>query len=158
MSFASILGPSNGETSPPKQPEQKTARRPSISEHIPVTKVLKEESTPTQPPRSVDGINGINGIVKVPEPLQVSEPVQEPEIPAKPRKMLTAAETEKVTTALARIDDTPLSDIETGDFDVERERYTQRNKKRSRHLTESDGNQRKVCALQPILDLHANSS
>ena len=144
MSFASILGPSNSEPSPPTQSEPKLARKASTSEQDPAAKSWNEERTPTLPPKSMDGINGINGIVKAPESLPEPKPVQEPRIPAKPRKMLTAAETDKITKALAKIDDTPLSDVETGSFDHEHARHEQRTKKRARYLAETDGNQRKV--------------
>jgi DNA topoisomerase VI subunit B len=64
---------------------------------------------------------------------------------AKPRKVLTARENEKVSKALALIDEFVFSDVETTSFDAEEERYIEKGKKRALQVSEAETRKRKVC-------------
>lgn len=62
----------------------------------------------------------------------------------KPRRILTPRENEKVSKALALIDETVFSDVETTGFDVEREQYNEKSKKRALEVDELEARKRKV--------------
>ena len=141
MSFASILGPSNNEPSPPKPSEPKLMSKIS-TEPAPVQKQNPVESAVHQHDVFA-ATNGINGF-KPPEispTLQVSplKPVQ----PPKPRKVLSKSEIERVSKELLTIEDTTFSDAETGDFEQQRQLYREKTKKRARQVEDVEGHKRK---------------
>jgi hypothetical protein len=150
MSFDSILGPSHSDPVPPKQIEQPAVKQPSTPSYPTIAKPWSEHQSPPQSRNQVDdpvlinGVNGVNGVRKTLPAVPDSKPVLQSQILAKPRKMLTQAETQKITTALAKLDDATLSDVDTGKFDFERTKYDQRGKKRARDLVQSGQTQRKV--------------
>ena len=62
----------------------------------------------------------------------------------KPRKILTAQENERVSKALASIDDAVFSDVETLGFDAEKKQYLEKSKKRALEVGEAETRKRKV--------------
>ena len=141
MSFASILGPSNNEPSPPKQPEPESVRIPSIP-----SKLLppQQETSISQPLSAEHTIpNGINGIMApVPtkdEPMSPLRPVP----PPKPRKVLSKSEEERISKELVKIEETSFSDPETGDYEEQRQLYREKTKKRARQVEDVELQKRK---------------
>lgn len=82
--------------------------------------------------------------------------------PPKPRRALTVRENEKVTKALAQIDDAALSDVDESIFVGEKERYMQKCKKRALEVDEVETTKRKVSicgtALHSMLIDHTCSA
>jgi hypothetical protein len=67
----------------------------------------------------------------------------------KPRRILTPRENESISKALALIDETVFSDVETTGFDVERALYNEKSKKRALEVGELEARKRKVCKYNP---------
>ena len=61
-----------------------------------------------------------------------------------PRRILTAQENERVSKALASIDDAVFSDVETLGFDAEKKQYLEKSKKRALEVGEAETRKRKV--------------
>lgn len=142
MSFASILGPSNNEPSPPKQPEPKLAKTFS-SPSKPAPAAPADQDAISLKPK-VELINGINGVKEFRTNDGIPKEPLKPVHPPKPRKVLSKSEAERITTAMLKLDDTVFSDPETGDFDQQHQRYRERSRKRARQLEDVEGRKRKA--------------
>jgi DNA helicase INO80 len=70
----------------------------------------------------------------------------------KPRRVLTARENDKVSKALASIDESGFSDVENPGFDAEEEKYVEKSKKRALAVDEVEARKRKVCKEQAVLE------
>jgi hypothetical protein len=145
MSFASILSSSNQETAPLRDSDSKlNPRKTSLGRKL-----------------SSDGMEDMTGIPEnYPQPVTTSKPIingvstavandeSKNHIPippeVKPRTKLTSSENERVMKALASIDATDYSDVETPGFSDARERYMQRSKKRAHEAEQMEANKRKV--------------
>jgi chromatin-remodeling ATPase INO80 len=142
MSFASILGPSNNEPSPPKQAEPKLARRTSTPSK-PIPQAPADRDTAHAIPKT-EMANGVNGIKQSRiHDMPPREPPR-PMHPPKPRKMLSKSEIGRITAAMLTLDDAALSDVDTGDFAIQRQQYRERGRKRARQVEDIEGRKRKV--------------
>ncbi|RMZ83672.1 hypothetical protein DV738_g1011, partial [Chaetothyriales sp. CBS 135597] len=140
MSFASILGPPNNEPSPPKPAEAKLVSKPLSAERLSLSRPWEVEEAPRVEPRRTEAVSGVNGVNGV---SGVSGVNGNSSTNAKPRRTATAAEMEKISKALATIDDSPLTEVAPSKFDHERSLFERSSRKRVRQLAEVDGNQRK---------------
>ncbi|RMD42506.1 hypothetical protein DV735_g2614, partial [Chaetothyriales sp. CBS 134920] len=156
MSFASILGPSNNEPSPPKPVEAKLVAKPASAERTPLSRPWEVEETARLEPRQAEGASSVNGVNGFSTMSAVNGTSSTNGTNAIPRRTATASETEKITKALAAIDDSPLTEVTLSEFDHERSLFERSSKKRVRQLAEVDGNQRKRRRLL-LLQLLAKS-
>ena len=143
MSFASILGPSNNEPSPPKQSEPTDVTKAPITSKPFPPQVQQETSMPQQQGTGFGSTNGINGagaiLLNGIGPISPPKPMP----PPKPRTALSKNETERVSKELAKIEDAVLSDPETGDFEEQRQLYRERTSKRARQVEDVERQKRK---------------
>ena len=144
MSFASILGPSNNEPSPPKPSEPKIEKKTSISSTPLPAPSQQENSLPQQANADLGITNGVNGTNIPVFDLIEPKPLPKPAPPPKPRKVLSRSEVERVSKELIKIDETPFSDTERGGFEEERQMYRERTKKRARQVEDVEAQKRKV--------------
>lgn len=86
----------------------------------------------------------VNGIKPVPASPVDSKPIVAPILPLKPRKTLTASEHERVSRALASIEDVNLNNLGSAGFELDRARYEDKSKKRARMSHDEESNKRKV--------------
>jgi DNA helicase INO80 len=143
MSFASILSePATDIRTPtvapsvPKNPrKQSTSQRPSPAK----VEIMKDTAQKREAPTVAT--YGTSDLATGP---LVYTNGYTPAYP-KPRIILTARENEKVSKALASIDEAGFSDVETTGFDVEKEQYIEKSKKRALEVGEVEARKRKVC-------------
>jgi hypothetical protein len=152
MSFASILSePATSIRTPtmtssvPKGP-----RKPPASQKVSPAKTENAKDPAQKREPSVAATYGTSGGL-------IHANGYPPALP-KPRRILTPRENERVSKALALIDETVFSDVETTGFDVEREQYNEKSKKRALEVGELEARKRKVCKTQPTLYLTKHTS
>jgi chromatin-remodeling ATPase INO80 len=150
MSFASILGPSNNEPSPPKPAEAVPAKPPTpiMTSQPPI--VMEEAQLPPMEQSAqvsdpvVNGVNGANGANGTVKTQAVEEPILPnllPAAPAKPRRIPTSKESAKISRAYDAIADD--ADVAAKPSVQERKLYRQRVEKRKQTLSAKDGGLRK---------------
>src|SRR2546423_12221086 len=138
MSFASILSePATSIRTPPMAPSvPKNPRKPPTSQKPSPAKIDNAKDPTQKREASVAANYGISsGLMRANG--------YPPALP-KPRRILTPRENERVSKALALIDETVFSDVETAGFDVEREQYNEKSKKRALEVSELEARKRKV--------------
>ena len=142
MSFASILSEpaSNHHAASVSLTTAKTARKTSISQKTSHTKLEKMKEPVNDNKLSSTAIHATSNLTS---DGHLSTNGYTPP-PPKPRKMLTARENEKVSKALADIDEAVFSDIDTLGFDIERKRYLAKSRKRALEVDEVEMLKRKV--------------
>jgi hypothetical protein len=142
MSFASILSEPAADIHTPNvaPSDPKHPRKPSTSQRPSPTKV---DSLKDAAPKRETSIMTSYGISDTAAGL-LNTNGYTPSNP-KPRRVLTARENDKVSKALATIDDTGFSDIENPGFDTEEEKYIEKSKKRALAVDEVEVRKRKVC-------------
>jgi hypothetical protein len=96
----------------------------------------------------------MSGLIDFPQPLingNVEEQAIEPAplqvavaAPAKPRKMLTDREADKILKAIAKIEDADYSDVEATGFQEQKELFKHRSQKRAAAVEEGELHKRKV--------------
>ena len=89
-------------------------------------------------------MNGVNGTSVPIFDMIEPKPHPKPAPPPKPRKVLSRSEIERVSKELSKIEETPLSDTETGGFEEQRQMYRERTKKRARQVEDVEAQKRKV--------------
>jgi|ERR1700722_12116711 hypothetical protein len=139
MSFASILSePATSIQTPPMAPSvPKNLRKPPTSQKVSLAKTENARDSTQKREASVAATYGISSGL-------IHANGYPPTIP-KPRRILTPRENEIVSKALASIDETVFSDVEITGFDVEREQYNEKSKKRALEVGELEARKRKVC-------------
>ena len=138
MSFASILSePATSIRTPTMAPSApKNSRKPPTSQKISSTKIENAKDAAQKREASVATTYGTSSA-----PIHANG--YPPALP-KPRRILTPRENERVSKALASIDETVFSDVETTGFEVEREQYYEKSKKRALEVGELEARKRKV--------------
>ena len=137
MSFASILSePATNVT--PSAP--KSSKKPSMSRKFSPVEVGIEKDAAQKRETSVIPVSEAPGFATG-HSKRMNGYIPTP----KPRKILTARENEKVSKALALIDEAVFSDVETAGFDAEEMQYLERSKKRALEVGEVEARKRKVC-------------
>jgi hypothetical protein len=58
--------------------------------------------------------------------------------------MLSKSEIGRITAAMLTLDEAALSDVDSGDFSVQRQQYRERGRKRARQVEDVEGRKRKV--------------
>jgi DNA helicase INO80 len=149
MSFASILSePAADIRTPTVAPSiPKNARKPSTSQRPSPTKVDSLKDASQKRETSIMTTYGTSDAGAGPFNTNGYTP-NDP----KPRRVLTARENEKVSKALALIDETDFSDVENPGFDAEEEKYIEKSKKRALAVDEVEARKRKVCEKQAVLE------
>ena len=144
MSFASILSePATTIRTPTMAPSvPKASRKTSASQKTSPMNVDSAEDAAQERETSVVAAYGGSD---VPAGLSIQMNGYTPA--PKPRKVLTAQENDKVSTALALIDEAVFSDVETSGFDAEKGQYLEKSKKRALEVGELETRKRKVCNL-----------
>ena len=146
MSFASILSEPATQV-PPIQDRifvaAKSSQMPATEPISVNAKKVKLETEQYSPPAAP-----LTNAEPKPMPKRSETPITKPEPKAvtKPRKTLTAKEHESISRAMEAIESQPLSDVEESDFASEKERYTQKGRKRVLELEEEENVKRKVRA------------
>ena len=144
MSFASILGPPNNEPSPKfsetKLPRPATPPPKAVVE----SKLLPEKHDAPRLPEIDSSCHLVNGEAKSQRKAEVVHHRIKHSVPAKPRKVLTDMEADKILKALAIIDDATFSDVEEVGFYEHKERFKQRSRKRAADVCQSELRKRKV--------------
>jgi hypothetical protein len=140
MSFASILSePATSIRTPPMAPlVPKNLRKPPTSQKVSLAKTENAKDLAQKREASVAATYGISS------GLMIHANGYPPALP-KHRRILTPRENEIVSKALASIDEIAFSDVETTGFDVEREQYNEKSKKRALEVGELEARKRKVC-------------
>jgi hypothetical protein len=115
----------------------KNLRKPPTSQKVSLVKTENAKDSTQKREASVAATYGISSGL-------VHANGYPPTLP-KPRRILTPRENEIVSKALASIDETVFSDVETTGFDVEREQYNEKSKKRALEVGELEARKRKVC-------------
>jgi uncharacterized protein YprB with RNaseH-like and TPR domain len=142
MSFASILSePATDIRTPAASSVSKNPRKSSISQKPSPAKVDNVKDSAQKREASAIANYGTSDVAAGPF---INTNGYTPAYP-KPRKVLTARENEKVSKALASIDEFVFSDVETTGFDAEEERYIEKGKKRALEVSEAETRKRKVC-------------
>lgn len=149
MSFASILGPSNNDPSPPKAAEPQIMQKSPTPTKAPAHIIESQGQLPVQPPLQLQPhpmatMNGVNGLRTTPPVLEPPAPLAAPALPLpipKPRRTPTARESAKITKAYDNINDS--SDVRGDATTEQRILYQKKSEKRKQKLAEVDGNQRK---------------
>jgi len=139
MSFASILSePATSIQTPPMAPSvPKNLRKLPTSQKASPAKIENAKDPAQKREASAAATYGISSGL-------MHANGYPPALP-KPRRILTPRENERVSKALALIDETVFSDVETTGFDMEREQYNEKSKKRALEVSELEARKRKVC-------------
>lgn len=147
MSFASILSEPTANICPPTVAPSipKNPRKPSSSQRPSPTKVDSLKDASQKRETSIMTTYGTSDAGAGPLNTNGYTP-NDP----KPRRVLTARENEKVSKALALIDETDFSDVEHPGFDAEEEKYIEKSKKRALAVDEVEARKRKVCEKQAV--------
>ena len=142
MSFDSILGPSNHEPTSSKLADPMPLGKTAVTPKALPPKIWtdQEVAQKIEPQETGQGING-TPLAAQTIPDQKQAPVTP--MPSKPRKVLSSSEHERVSKALAAIEDLDPHEVYTAGFETEHEQYLQRSKKRARQVVEVEGNKRK---------------
>jgi chromatin-remodeling ATPase INO80 len=148
MSFASILGPSNNESSPTKQEPELVRKLSTPSKTLPLQEHQDQEMEQPQSDGFVT-MNGVNGVKPsiLNDDGTASVLVAKPELPPKPRKVLSKSESDRVFREMATIEDTAFSDTEAGDFEQQHQLYREKTKKRARQVGDLQEHKRKVSCM-----------
>ncbi len=146
MSFASILGPSNNEPAP--KPVETRLPRPPTPPPKPVTETenLLEDSSVIKQQEADTPKQLTNGDMPEQTKTDMVQIVTRYVAPAKPRKILTELEADKILKALNQMEEGPQSDVEGegAGFYEQKERYKQRSRKRAAEISETELRKRKV--------------
>jgi hypothetical protein len=143
MSFASILSePATDIRTPTVTPSvPKNPRKPLTSQKPSPSNVENVKDTAERREASTVATYGTSNPAAGPSVHTNGYPPTYP----KPRRVLTTRENDKVSKALASIDEAMFSDVETLAFDAEEQRYMEKSKKRALAVDEVETRKRKVC-------------
>jgi hypothetical protein len=147
MSFASILSePATSIQTPAVAPSApKNPRKPSTSQKASPTKTENAKDPAQKRDALLGATYGTSSGM-----LQANG---YPSALPKLRRILTPRENERVSKALALIDETAFSDVETTGFAAEKEQYSEKSKKRALEVGELEARKRKVCKYAPLYSL-----